>query len=911
MTVFEFLNASIYRRLLFPVFVTGWFMVAVSCSITAAEIDKEKLDFFESKVRPVLIQHCYECHSKESGEASGKLRLDSRNAWMSGGTRGQAIMPGKPDQSLVFRAVNYHESDMQMPPDGKIPDAQIADLKKWIEMGADDPRVEESASPAAQPDTPEQRQAKVDSHWAYQTLIPEKLPPVPTTKNNAFHDPIDAFIFRKLDEKGLQPNKTANRRTLVRRLYYDLLGVPPTLAEINQVEKDTSTNWYESLVDRLLDSPQFGERMARRWMDVARYADNKGYVFQEEREYPHAYRYRDWLIKSFNGDMPYNDFVRYQLIGDRLDPNNEKGNLDAMGMLTLGRRFLNNKNDVIDDRIDVVTRGLLGVTAACARCHDHKFDPVSQADYYSMHGAFNGSKEPGGDPSPMRLVDEENQPATHVFLRGNQGSLGPKIDRKFLVFLKEPVARPMSTGSGRLEMADSIVDPANPLTARVYVNRIWGWIMGVPIVDTPSDFGLRCDPPVQKDVLDTLATDFISQGWSSKKLIRRIVCSSTYRQTSSNRTEAAKVDPENRLWWRAQRKRMDFESYRDAMLVAAGLLDTTALGPSVQVFKAPFPKRRTVYAYIDRQNLPQIFRSFDFASPDAHVPQRSQTTVPQQGLVLLNSDIIYDIVQPIALKAENLAKNSDDKESSATTESTSIGPKQKAIALLYRNILARNPTPDELTKSEQFIDQCDTSLPPIGENAWSYGWGVLHRESKSLTKFLKFPKFNENKWAGNSGPPDEKIGWAMITADGGHPGKKNDFCSVRRWTANTDGKVTIRGKLSHKAEQGDGVEAFILKRSKASKKSHLLGSWTVHHGESETAGNDTQVKVGDVIDFVVDCRENENSDSYQWIVDVNYIGENYRFNSKKDFTGSQPTSSTPWQQLAQALLLTNEFIFVD
>ncbi len=203
----------------------------------------------------------------------------------------------------------------------------------------------------------------------------------------------------------------------------------------------------------------------------------------------------------------------------------------------------------------------------------------------------------------------------------------------------------MATGSGRFEMAESIVDPANPLTARVYVNRIWGWIMGVPLVDTPSDFGLRCEPPVQQDVLTTLATDFMTQGSSTKKLIRRIVCSSTYRQTSSVRADMAKVDPENRLWWRAQRKRMDFESFRDAMLVATNTLDKTLLGPSLQVFKPPFPKRRTVYAYIDRQNLPQIFRSFDFASPDTHVPQRSLTTVPQQGLVLLNSDIIADIVQ--------------------------------------------------------------------------------------------------------------------------------------------------------------------------------------------------------------------------------------------------------------------------
>ncbi len=359
------------------------------------DAERDKLDFFENKIRPALVKYCYECHSAESGEANGELLLDSRPTMLRGGTRGNVLNGESPDHTLFMKAVLYQDADLQMPPSGQLPAEVIEDFRAWIAQGAVDPRVEETRLTAGQPHaTPGDRAA---SHWAYRA--PE-LRPIPAIDSQGWvRDPIDAIVFEKQHARGIAPNPEADKRTLVRRLYYDLLGLPPTQEQIQTALMDESEAWYERLVDDLLQSPHFGERMARYWMDLTRFADTKGYVFMEDRAYPHAYRYRDWLIRSFNQDLPYNDFIKYQLAADRLDPENAQGHLDAMGMLTLGRRFLNNQNDIADDRIDVVTRGLLAMTVGCARCHDHKYDPVKMADYYSLHGVFVNSEEPGGDPS--------------------------------------------------------------------------------------------------------------------------------------------------------------------------------------------------------------------------------------------------------------------------------------------------------------------------------------------------------------------------------------------------------------------------------------------------------------------------------------------------------------------------------
>ena len=859
----------------------------VAWTLGPSRAQDPKLDFFESKIRPVLVERCYECHSAQTkpGELGGKLRLDSAPATARGGTLGPAVLAGKPSESLLIKAIEYNDSSFQMPPDGKLSDQQIADFKQWIADGAVDPRSTDTPGPN---DPAADIAKKTASHWAYQPLAqPTSTPPIADLGPDS--DSIDRSIAEKLAAKGLSFSPEADRRTLARRLYNDLLGLPPTFTELEQIVQNPSQEWYPQLVDSLLQSPHFGERMARRWMDVARYADNKGYVFQEDREYPHAFKYRDWLIRSFNNDLPYNEFLRFQLNADRLDPENKSGNLDAMGMLTLGRRFLNNPHDIADDRIDLITRGLMGVTAACARCHDHKFDPVSMADYYSLHGAMLGSSEPGGEPSAMRMVDKPDQGPTKIFLRGNPGNPGPEVPRRFFGFLTSYVQPEMKTGSGRLEMTEAIVDPKNPLTARVYVNRMWGWIFGNPLVDTPSDFGVRCDPPVQQFVLDSLAWDFIQQGWSTKKLIRRMVTSRAYKQQSYHREDAFAVDPENRLLWRAQRKRMDFESLRDALLLATGQLDPAVGGPSVKITEAPFPKRRTVYAYIDRQNLPQLFRTFDLASPDAHAPVRPQTTVPQQGLVLMNSDMVLSMLGSIGQQTAALGTDA-------------------GIDSLFQRVLARAPSPQEKQWLLEVLQASGDSAPDLPESRWSYATATFNPENGTVENVQALPRFHQNRWQGNNDNlPDPQLDWAFLSAAGGHPGGRLDQSVVRRWIAKESADLRVRGLINHPAEQGNGVRASIIVRGK-----EKVGQWTVLHGSSPTHVDDIHVEPGDTIDFVTDSNSDANSDSFEWKVRITLPDElRSKANSQRDFRGERSEPLDVWQQAAQALLLTNEFCFID
>jgi hypothetical protein len=597
----------------------------VGCSVLGQELspfDQSKVDFFENKIRPVLVEYCYECHSQKTQDPSGEFRLDSAVALRKGGARGGAITPDMPEKSLILRAILYEDPDMQMPPSGKLSKQVVDDFRQWIRDGAVDPRTLEGAVPVGP-----SRQEIAAKHWSFQPLPMQQ--DVPS---------IDRFISEGLAAKGIIPNESASKRELIRRLYYDLLGLPPTNDEMSSWMSQPLGN-YESWVDTLLDSPHFGERMARRWMDVSRYADNKGYVFQEDREYKFAWRYRNWLIDAFNQDMPYDRFVRFQIAADRLDTEADHRHLDAMGFLTLGRRFLNNENDIADDRIDLITRGFLGLSVSCARCHDHKFDPISMADYYSLHATLVSNKEPKDEPGPLRLIDADNIRPAVIFMRGNPGSRGEKVPKEFVKFISS-VSRPLETGSGRLDLAEAIADTRNPLTSRVIVNRVWGWIMGAPLVDTPSDFGIRTDLPVQRELLDSMAIDFMQNEQSIKHLVKRIVMSDVYRRSSAHDPEKHRIDPENRLWWRGVRKRLDFESLRDSILVATQRIDRTVGGKSIKMMKKPFSDRRTIYAYIDRQNLEGVFRSFDFASPDSHAPLRFTTTVPQQSLFLMNSPMI-------------------------------------------------------------------------------------------------------------------------------------------------------------------------------------------------------------------------------------------------------------------------------
>jgi hypothetical protein len=347
------------------------------------------IEFFETKIRPLLVERCYECHSARAEKLKGGLLLDSKEGVLKGGDSGPVIVPGNPEKSLLIKAVRYTSEDLQMPPKNKkLPDEQIADLEEWVKMGAPDPRAGDGGSAGTPRPTKE--------HWAFQ---PIKAVPLPKVRNTRWTQaPVDAFILAKLEEEGITPNAPADKRTLIRRASFDLTGLPPKPEEVEAFVADKSPHAFDRVIERLLNAPQYGERWGRYWLDIARYADTKGYVFEEERRYAFAYTYRDYVIRAFNEDLPFDRFLIEQIAADLLPPGDDKRPLAALGYLTLGRRFLNNQSDIIDDRIDVVTRGMLGLTVSCARCHDHKYDPIPTTDYYSLYGVFQSCKEPGDKP---------------------------------------------------------------------------------------------------------------------------------------------------------------------------------------------------------------------------------------------------------------------------------------------------------------------------------------------------------------------------------------------------------------------------------------------------------------------------------------------------------------------------------
>ena len=676
----------------------------------------------------------------------------------------------------------------------------------------------------------------------------------------------------------------------MRRLKYDLLGLPPTIEELQAFQNDTSSDAYAKLIDRYLASPHFGERWARHWLDVSRYADTKGYVFQEDRNYPDAWRYREWVINALNQDLPYDQFIVRQIAADQASEN--ENDLHAMGFLTLGRRFLNNSHDIIDDRIDVVTRGLMGLTVACARCHDHKYDPVPTADYYSLYGVFASSHEPKDAPSPLRMVDKENLFQPVVFLRGSAGSRGEKVPRQFLKVIEREEREPFQNGSGRLEMAKKIASNENPLTARVWANRVWGYLIGHHLVRTPSDFGVRSDPPTHPELLDWLATSLMEDHWSTKNLIRKIVSSKTYQQASGVTPEIAEQDPENMLISHMNRRRVDFETLRDSMLAVSKQLDATLGGQSVKITEQPYPKRRTVYAFIDRQNLPGLFRTFDFAGPDTHSPQRFETNVPQQALFLLNSPFVMEQAEAIQQKLPK-------------------GEISNGIRELYHRVLQRDPSHNELQIASAYLESSDFQPVIVNdERRWEYGYGYVTPEAGMLVSFTPLPHFTGTAWQGGAKLPDAKLGWAMLSNNGGHVGNDLMHAVVRRWMVPADGKVAIKARLKHLTDQGDGVRGRILISGKDQQ-----GVWEVHNREQSTNLQNVRVSAGQTIEFVTDLKGTLSHDSFQWPAEIIFTKTdgNGRISSvaEKEFSGPGPTSLDPWSQLAQVLLLSNEFQFID
>ena len=512
---------------------------------------------------------------------------------------------------------------------------------------------------------------------------------------------------------------------------------------------------------------------------------------------------------------------------------------------------------------------------------------------------------PGAPPRAMVLNDQPNPGKQHVFLRGNPGVHGDEAPRQFVGLLRGPQAQPFKEGSGRLELARAIASPDNPLTARVMANRVWMHHFGKGIVGTTSDFGVRSDAPTNPELLDYLALSFMQNGWSLKKLQREIMLSQTYRQDSADNPAARALDSENALLWRFNRQRLDFEAMRDSLLFASGQLDAAMGGRSVDLFAAPFTHRRSVYGYIDRQNLPGVFRAFDFASPDAHSPQRFVTTVPQQALYMMNSPFVLDQARMLAARPEIAAAHD---------------PAAK-VQQLYRAVYGRPANDDESAIAQKFIAQCLAEKNEgVGADVspWSYGYGYFDEAKNRVTEFTRLPHFAGNAWQGGAKLPDPKLSYTMLTADGGHPGGTPHLAAIRRWTAPRDGTFSVSGKLKHPGKAGDGVRGRVVSSSAGD-----LGHWSVLSAATETKVERIALKKGATLDFAVDCIANENTDSFTWNVTLHILDYGASFSdehgaiewsSKSGFggpPGKPATPLAPWEKLAQVLLLANEFVFVD
>ena len=547
-----------------------------------------------------------------------------------GGDSGPIIVPGRPEASVLISSLKYEGSEM--PPSGPLDERVIRDFETWIRGGAIDPRSEPSDDHAqAEPEPIDWDQAR--QFWAFRRPADSPAPQV-----NAGWEAtswIDRFILSRLEQRGLTPSPRANRRTLIRRVTFDLTGLPPTVEEVDTFLNDSRPGAFERVVDRLLASPRHGEHWARLWLDVARYAEDQAHKVgnNDSLTYPNAYLYRDWTIDALAADLPYNEFIRVQLAADHFAPNDRNAQL-ALGFLGLGPKYYRRNSpevmaDEWEDRIDTVSRGLLGLTVACARCHDHKYDPIPTEDYYALAGVFAGTemfnrpiddsvKKKGDEaakPQDAQHIVRDGKPKDlNVMLRGDVTRPGKQVERHFLTVLSSQQPRSLDRGSGRPDLAEAIVDPNNPLTARVIVNRVWRKLMGRGLVETPSNFGALGETPSHPELLDALAVKFMDQGWSLKRLQREIVLSSTYRQSNQTSPLAMEIDPQNRLLWRMTPKRLSIEAFRDAVLVSAGRLDGRIGGRSIRP-EDPDETRRTVYSEISRMDLNSLLARFDFPTP--------------------------------------------------------------------------------------------------------------------------------------------------------------------------------------------------------------------------------------------------------------------------------------------------------
>ena len=736
---------------------------------------------FEERIRPLLIDRCYECHSSSSPKLKGGLNLESRDTVLKGGESGPVVVPGKPEESLLIKAIRYSDQGLQMPPRHQLPPGEIKLLEQWVAMGAPDTRI----------NGPTLAKAPGQRHWAFQ---PVSNPALPKVRNGRWiQQPLDHFILVKLEERGLTPNFVADKCSLIRRATFDLTGLPPTRAEIEDFLRDRSIDSFEKVLDRLLASPRYGERWGRFWLDLARYADTGG----DSADYPipQAYRYRNYVINAFNTDKPYDQFIREQIAGDLLPAESERDRrqkIIATGYLALARRFGVDPESVhhltLDDALDTMGRSILGLSLSCARCHDHKFDPIPTEDYYGLYGIlssthfpFPGSenkKRPEGlVPLRPEQIDSEWKPFTNrlaqletkirkvreeieflrreelstadawkalkqateerdeliedppdidfafsvsegragnarIQRRGDPGTPGPEVPRRFLRVLGNQQLAPGERGSGRLELAQWLTAATNPLTARVLVNRIWQRHFAKGLVHTPSDFGSRGQPPSHPELLDYLAGQFVRGGWSIKRLHKVIMLSSTYQQSSLEDGRKSKIDPENKWLGRFPRQRLDAEALRDSLLMLAGELDLSRGGPH------PFPsefqwnytqhsqftahyetRQRTVYLMQQRIRRDPYLGLFDGADPNSSTAERSASTTPLQALFAMNNGSFHEWA---ASFANRLVESSGEDALEEVYWQLFGRPPTREESLIGRNYLAayRQRVPDNADRSD-------------------------------------------------------------------------------------------------------------------------------------------------------------------------------------------------------------------
>jgi cytochrome c553 len=744
------------------------------------------VEFFEKKVRPLLNDQCLRCHGAPGEKVRAKLNLSDRAGLVAGGETGPALVPGAPEKSLLIEAIKF-TGDLKMPPKGKLTDAQIADLTKWVKDGAVWPTtdaVRSSLKPSGPLFTEAQR-----NYWAFQPIREQDLPST-YDRSYAINNPIDRFIRTRLEAARLKPAPQASRRVLIRRVTFDLTGLPPTPEEVEAFVADQSPRAWEKVVDRLLASPAYGERWGRHWLDVARYADSNG--LDENTAFGNAWRYRDYVIEALNSDKPFDRFVKEQIAGDLLADGGAAG-LTATGFLVLGPKLLAEPDkqkmvmDIVDEQIDVVSKAFLGLTISCARCHDHKFDPIPTRDYYALAGIFKSTKtmaslntvarvherrlsapdtmetlayraeveqlrkevknierQFAGVPATEKekrtqlhneaevrraeikrleaqvpaieitiAVQDEAKPAdVKVHIRGNTLTLGEVAPRIFPRILAGETQNPVpSSVSGRLQLAEWIASPANPLTARVIVNRVWQHHFGEGIVRSPDNFGVLGERPTHPELLDWMAGQFIADGWSLKKLHKLMLLSATYQQVSTvDRTtlspDPALVDPDNRLLWHFNRQRLEAEAIRDSLLFVSGGLNRSLGGSALNVGNFDYvtndqsgsktgydSDRRSIYLPVIRNNVYDFFQAFDFVEPHVLNGKRASTVVAPQALFMMNNALVSAQARAFA---ESLLKLP--------------GSDKARLNAAYIRALARTARPEEIASASQFLHHYEMAL---------------------------------------------------------------------------------------------------------------------------------------------------------------------------------------------------------